>query len=124
MSLPALTAQANTIAALAAIQTAADANFIAAVDSQILTAINLGASQITAMTNSGVNLNTIFNYYSGLGYIVTFPDFQQQNGAMIPSIVQQPVNFFGYNWITYWQNAIVAWGITNPARVTVSWFQI
>lgn len=122
MSLPAATANANTQAAVTAIQTAADTNFIAAVDSQILTAINLGSYTVTAMTNQGVNLLTIFTYYTGLGYQVTFPDFLQQNGAAIPSLVQQPVNFFGYNWITFWQNSIIAFGITNPSRMTIAWF--
>lgn len=124
MSLPALTAKANTATALAALQTAADAKFIADVDAQIATAINLGSYVITAVTNANVNITTIYNYYTGLGYHLEFPDYQQQNGQALPSIIQQPQNFFGYNWVQYWLNAIGAFHIKNPARITVSWFRI
>lgn len=121
MSINANIANSNTQTTLNAIQTAADTNFIANVDSQIQTAINLGQFQITAITSNEVNISVVFNYYTNLGYNCTFPDYLQQNGQSIPSLVQQPVNFFGFNWTQFWLNAIGAFNITNPARMTISW---
>lgn len=115
-------AQDQTKVALEAIMTAEDAKFIADVDVMIQTAIKLGQSQITAITHQHVSIGTIFNYYTNLGFHCTFPDYLQQNGAQIPSLVQQPVNFFGFNWTQYWLNAIGQFHIRNPARMTVQWF--
>jgi hypothetical protein len=121
MSMPASTALTNSTTNQTAIQTAADTSFISSVDAQINTAINLGQFEITAVTNSNINISNIFNYYAGLGYYVSFPDYMQQNGAQIPSLFQQPTNFFGYNWIQYWQNYIGALSIKNPTRITIAW---
>jgi hypothetical protein len=121
MSINARIAHRQTQIALNAIQTAADKVFIASVDSQIQTAINLGLSEITAVTQPDVSINTVFNYYNNLGYLCSFPDYLQQNGQALPSIDQQPVNFFGFNWTQYWLNAIGAFHIKSPARMTVRW---
>lgn len=121
MSIDRNTANAQSQAALNARLTAGDQAFIANVDAQIQTAIKLGYFQITALTNLNVSLINVYNYYSGLGYNVAFPDYANQNGAMLPSIINQPSNFFGYNWVQYWLNAITLYNIQNPARMTIYW---
>ena len=121
MSIPASTALTNSQSALTGIQTVADNAFIAAVDSQIQTAITLGQTQVTALTAANVNITNVFNYYTNLGYNCTFPDYLQQNGNAYPTLVYQPSNYFGYNWTQFWLNSIGAFNILSPARMTVSW---
>lgn len=121
MSIDRNTANADSNTALTAIQTAADTDWIASVDSQIQTAITLGQFSVTALTNSAVNLDTVFQYYADLGYNVSFPDYANQNGNTLPSIINQPSNFFGYNWTAYWQGLLTLNIVSNPARITIAW---
>lgn len=121
MSIDRNTANAKSQAQVNVIQTIGDQEFIANVDAQIQTAIALGKFKITALSNHTVSLTTVFTYYSNLGYAVTFPDYANQNGAQLPSIIQQPANYFGYNWAAYWLNTITLYGIKNPARMTIAW---
>jgi hypothetical protein len=121
MSIDRNTAHANSHAALQARLTAGDTNFIADVDSQILSATQLGHFEITALTNLNVSIITVYTYYAGLGYNVYFPDYANQNGQTLPSIINNPSNFFGYNWVQYWLNAITLYNITNPCRMTIEW---
>jgi hypothetical protein len=121
MSIDAKRALQKTQESLNSIQTLADKVFIASADAQIKAAIQLGQTQITAVTGNQVNVSTVFNYYNNLGYLCAFPDYLQQNGQALPSIVQQPVNFFGFNWTQFWLNAIGAFHIRNPARMTIRW---
>lgn len=121
MSIDRNTANADTMIALAALTTAVDTAFIADVDSQITQAIAMSQFQVTAMTGPNVNLSTVYAYYAALGYQVSFPDYQNQNGPASPSIMSQPVNLFGYNWIKFWENAINVMGVRPPARMTIAW---
>jgi len=121
MSIDRNTANAQSQKSQNAIQTIGDTNFIAAVDTQIQTAIKLGQFAVTALTNHTVSLITVYTYYANLGYNVSFPDYANQNGAQLPSIIQQPANYFGYNWAAYWLNTITLYGIRNPARMTIAW---
>ncbi len=121
MSIDRNTANTNSTNSLNTIQANADSNFIASVDAQIQNAISLGQFEITAVTNNAVNLNYIYNYYANLGYEVYFPDYQNQNGAQLPSIIQQPQNFFGANWVAFWNGLISLNLVQNPARLTINW---
>jgi hypothetical protein len=121
MSIDRNTANANANAALTTIQTTADTNWIASVDSQIAQAISLGYFQITAITNPAVNLMNVYAYYTGLGYNVTFPDYANQNGQNLPSTIQDPTNYFGYNWVAYWQGLITLSLVQNPCRISIMW---
>lgn len=121
MSIDRNQAFANSHASLQARLTAGDSKFIEDVDSQILAATQLGHFEVTALTNLNVSIITVYTYYANLGYNVYFPDYANQNGQTLPSIINQPSNFFGYNWTSYWLNAITLYNITNPCRMTVAW---
>ena len=121
MSIDRNTAYANSQAALQARLTAGDTGFITNVDIQIAEACALGHFEITALTNLNVSIINVYTYYTNLGYNVYFPDYANQNGQTLPSIINNPSNFFGYNWVQYWLNAITLYRITNPARITVGW---
>ena len=121
MSIDRNTAFANSQAARNARLTAGDTKFIADVDGQILAATELGHFEITALTNLNVSIITVYTYYTNLGYNVYFPDYANQNGQTLPSIINNPSNFFGYNWVAYWLNAITLYNITNPCRMTIAW---
>lgn len=121
MSIDRNTAYANSQAARNARLTAGDTNFIADVDAQILAATELGHFEITSLTNLNVSIIAVYTYYTNLGYNVYFPDYANQNGQTLPSIINNPSNFFGYNWVAYWLNAITLYNITNPCRMTFSW---
>lgn len=121
MSIDRNTANANTQANVTTIQNAADANWIANVDSQINQAIAMGVFAVTAITTPQVNLLNVFQYYSNLGYSVFFPDFQNQNGGNNPSTGVQPADYFGYVWAQFWQGLILQNVVRNPARITISW---
>lgn len=122
MSINAHEAHKQSSEALYAIMTAADKVFIASVDAQIQTAIALGLFQVTAVTTPDVSINTVFQYYNNLKYLCSFPDYLQQNGMAFPTtITVQPADFFGFNWTQFWLNAIGAFHIKSPARMTVRW---
>lgn len=121
MSIDRNTAFANSQAALNARLTAGDTKFIDDVDSQITSATALGHFEITALTSLNVSIITVYTYYTNLGYNVYFPDYANQNGQTLPSIINNPSNFFGYNWVQYWLNAITLYNIVNPARMTIAW---
>lgn len=121
MSIDRNTANANSTTAFNAIQTAADTYWIANVDSQIATAITLGQFTITAMADTSVNLNTVFQYYANLGYNVSFPDFANQNGGFLPSIINQPANLFGSNWNQYWMGLLTLSLVQTPCRISIAW---
>ena len=121
MSIDRNTANANSTAALYAKLTEGDTEFIANVDVQIDEACAQGHFAITALTNLNVSIINVFTYYTNLGYNVYFPDYANQNGQTLPSIINNPSNFFGYNWSQYWLNNITRYNITNPARMTVAW---
>lgn len=121
MSIDRNTAHANSMAALDAKLLAGDAEFIANVDAQITEACAQGHFDVTALTNLNVSIISVYTYYANLGYNVYFPDYANQNGETLPSIINSPSNFLGYNWSQYWLNNITRYNITNPARMTVSW---
>jgi hypothetical protein len=121
MSIDRNTAHANSKAALDAKLQAGDTNFIADVDGQITAACAQGHFEVTALTSLNVSIINVYTYYTNLGYNVYFPDYANQNGQTLPSIINNPSNFFGYNWVQYWLRAITLYRITNPARITVGW---
>lgn len=116
MSLTQAQALAMAEAARNTISEAADNLFIANTDSCILNAINLGQSRTTVYTLHGVNIQSVFNYYVNLGYLVYFPDIQ-------PNFFVNPINLFGYQFEQYILNIIpnqVA-RVGNPLRMTLDW---
>jgi hypothetical protein len=107
-------ANAAAIAAKTALQTAADTLFIATVDVLITNTIAQGGFQITANTNKDINVQTVFSYYSNLGYQVSFPDYATW-------FESNPSNLFGPFWEAFWQYNIANLYIKNPVRMTISW---
>lgn len=121
MSINRSQANANTIKSLIALQSAADAVFIASVSSQIATADALGRNEITATTNKMMNLVNVYVYYIGLGYTVHFPDYANQHAGVWPGLYNQPADLFGWLWVEYWSNEIDLYGVKNPCRLTIQW---
>lgn len=121
MSITRAEANANSTTSQNAIMSNADTIFIANVDWQIQQAISQGQFQVTAVSNAFINLMGVYQYYANLGYNVSFPDYANQNGANLPSIIQQPTNYFGYNWTAYWAGLIQLNLVSNPARLTIQW---
>ncbi len=121
MSIDRNQANADTTTSFNAIQTAGDTTFIANVDSQIASAITLGQFTVTALADTSVNLNTVFQYYVALGYNVSFPDFANQNGGFLPSIINQPANLFGSNWNDYWMGLLTLNLVQTPCRISIAW---
>jgi len=114
-------AHASTLAALTARQGLADTVFIAAVNTQIATADILGRSEITATTNTNMNLVNIYLYYVALGYEVYFPDYANQHAGIWPGLYNQAADLFGWFWVEYWANKVNLYGVQNPCRLTLRW---
>jgi hypothetical protein len=113
-SLPAATAQTDSKTADAALVATANANFIAAVDAQIVQAIALGKFQVSATTFVNVHPRVIAQYYSNLGYWVQFPDLVQG-----PNF--QPADLFGEYWVDFWNNTLFPFFGSKPARMVIGW---
>jgi hypothetical protein len=107
-------ANADAQTALTAIQTAENTQFIANVDAQIQEAIAQGRFEVSATTSKNVDIQTVFEYYVNLGYMVWFPDYPTNLNV-------QPVELFGQYWTDYWQHILSLYPLKNPARIIVGW---
>lgn len=114
MSITRNQANTNTTAQQTAIQTAADAIFIAAADAAIANAINFGKFTTTVSTFKGVNIQTVYYYYANLGYGVSFPDVPN-------NLYANPAELFGFFLDQYYNNYIASLRLSNPLRITLYW---
>ena len=114
MSQDARSANTNTNNNVATIQTAADTQFIANVDAAILTAQGFGMYQCTLTSLAGVNLQTVYTYYTNLGYQVSFPD-------EVSNLNADPALLFGSMLDAYYYNLINNLNLQNPVRMTFDW---
>lgn len=113
MSLTKTQAELDAQAALDALVAADNALFIAAIDAQILEAIDLGHFYVSSTTWGNVDAKTIFEYYVALGYFVYFPDFPQcQNWS--------PSNLFGPFWEAFWNHTLFPRTAKNPIRLIIA----
>ena len=109
-------ANADALAALAALETAANQRFIDAADAQILEAVDQGKMFATCITfEENANPKTIFDYYAALGYKISFPDFP------LHDLSQQPAQLFGEFWINFWNNGMVPSNMKKPIRIIIGW---
>lgn len=115
MSISKSQAETDAQAAQDALEAASATNFITAADAQIQEAIDQGRFYVNCLTfDENVNPKTIFDYYTGLGYGVSFPDYPQ-------SLALQPAQLFGEFWINFWTNNMVPQVNKYPLRMLISW---
>lgn len=100
--------------ALAALQAADNAIFVANTDFQIAGAIALGLYQTAVLTWGNVDPKYAFNYYTNLGYKVILPD-------MSTTMTPNPAQLFGFFWEEFWNNQFVLLDLKNPVRMLISW---
>jgi len=117
MSTPTKTqANAASTAAQNAIETAALNQFIADIDQLIETAESEGLFKVNINMAPNVDPKAVFDYFTGLGYTVTFVN--TFNPANSPS--NNPAQLFGQFLIDFFNN----FGLRNPTtvyRVVISW---
>lgn len=107
------TANTDALADLAALQAAANANFIDQAGQAIDNAVALGQIQVFLTTFENVDIETIHNYFLGLGYIVGFPDAFTLRG--------QPAELFGESLEEFWDRNSLPPMLTNPTRILLDW---
>lgn len=108
-------AKTDAEAANTTLTSEADQRFIDAADAQIQEAIDQGLFYINCQTyDVKVNPKNIFEYYSGLGYGVSFPDYPT-------NLMLQPAQLFGEFWINFWSNSLVPTSLKTPVRFLISW---
>jgi len=89
--------------------------FIENTDLAIEAAIDQGVFFVnTSAFDKNVDPKVIFDYYTNLGYGVSFPDYPQ-------NLMLQPAQLFGEFWINYWQNNLVPAAQKYPLRFLISW---
>lgn len=110
--------QAETQADIAnnALTDAANTRFIDATDIQIQKAIAQGEFFVNCECfDPNIDPKIIFDYYTNLGYGVTFPDYPT-------NLMLQPAQLFGEFWINFWTNNLIPANVkTNPLRFLISW---
>jgi hypothetical protein len=115
MSIPRSTAQTEAQTNHDADVAAANARFIAAVDQQITDAIALGFFYVNSLSADDIDPMVVGQYYSDLGYIVSFPDFPQ-------NLILQPAELFGEFWINFWTSGMqIPTNLTKPYRFIIAW---
>lgn len=115
MSIPRTQTEIDAQAAHDALVAAANTKFIASVDLQIQEAVGLGMFWVNCITINDIDPKTIFDYYSNLGYVVSFPDFPG-------NLTINPSGLFGVNWLTFWMNGgILPSLLKKPYRFIISW---
>lgn len=113
MSLP--SENASNIAATtaqAALQTAANNEFIAEATLVIADAVKQGQFISYMYSIPGMNFQTIFAYFQGLGYII--------GNADVTLSTLGPAALFGQFWTDYWNNVTPIMP-NYPIKVFVSW---
>lgn len=103
-------------AALLAIQTAANEEFIANADAAIGEAVLQGKMQVFLSSVKGMDFQTVFTYFHDLGYTLG-PTARMLNRS-------QPAALFGQFWIDYWNNVWNTSGLDEsgqPYQIVISW---
>lgn len=103
-------------AALLAIQTAANAEFIANADSAIADAASQGKMQVFLSSVHNMDFPTVFSHYHDLGYVMG-------PTARMPSRCN-PAALFGTFWTDYWNNVWNMSGLDEngvPYQIVISW---
>lgn len=115
------TANTNAQTAKDAITLAADNQFISDAGDAILAAIAQGKFMVTLHTAKGVDVPTVHDYLTNLGYQVAYPGLGMKAGPQPfqPSGVFQPADLFGQLWIDFWNGNVPR--LDNPLRMTISW---
>lgn len=117
MSTPnASTVNATATTAQTAINSAADASWIADADAAVADAASRGMFMVRLHLTDGIDLQAIVAYYQALGYIVSAP--------LPPNVGMQPANLFGAFWQQFWTNPtffFVLNGIFIPREIYLSW---
>jgi hypothetical protein len=111
MSTPDTAAQANanSIAAMTELQTAANNEFIAQAAQAIANAEALGIYYVVLTTFKNCNIINLQNYFQGLGYLVSYPYSLIANSP-------QPVQTYE----DYGANA-VQYPLINPTKIRLDW---
>ena len=110
-------AQAATIAARIILQAQADGQFLSQAAQAITNAEDQGVYFVVLTTFENCNIRTLQAYLQSLGYVISYPEFQNPN--LSP---WNPAQLFGWAWDNYWNNnEVVDQPIRNPARMKMSW---
>lgn len=104
------TVNATTTADKAAIVAAANDQFIADADLAIASAAELGKFKVSLIPSVNVDIATIVEYYTNLGYAVGSPTYPPY----------QPAQLFGYFWVNYW-NGVRNYFSSKNTRIIISW---
>lgn len=109
-------ANASTIADLAALQSAANTQFIDQAAQVINSQISMGLFVAYVTTFENCDINALVTYFQGLGYGVFFPDQFKITGTQ-----GQPTELFGPSWEQFWANGGLPANLTNPVRLAITW---
>lgn len=110
-----ITANTNSSAALATIESAADQIFIDDATAAINQAIALGKFQASLTTGRDVNIQIVHDYFVSLGYRICYPDLNALRG----NYPVQSAGLFGAALDLFWQNGIHP--LKSPTRLILSW---
>ena len=118
MATPPTAQEANTVsqANLTALKDAANQKFINDAVTMIANAQQLGQTQIYLTTFDYCDIVYLMNYFIGLGYYITFPEYAPIEGS-------QPGELFGPSWIAYWESQLLPNNTMphNPTRMGIAW---
>lgn len=115
MSISKATANANSTVSSDAIILAANTAYIATVDQQILDAIAQGEFWVNSLSyDLNIDIQTVYNHYRDLGYIVTLPDYPTNRFL-------NPAAEFGDFWTNYWSGDLIPRDVNKPFRMVISW---
>lgn len=119
MAIPpnASTALTDTNTDLTALQAAANTYFIDQSALVISQQIAEGKFVAYVTTFLDCDIKALVDYYTGLGYKVSFPDRFVLSGAQ----GNQPAELFGQSWEEFWEDGGIFPIPTNPVRMGISW---
>lgn len=109
-------AQTASSAQQTALTNAANQSFINQFIQAQNNAIALGKSEVYLTTFEHCDITYLMNYFVGLGYYITFPEYAPVNGS-------QPGELFGPAWLAYWEEQLLPNNTKphNPTRMGIAW---
>lgn len=110
------TANAESLAAKTALQTAANSEFIDQANYAIENATAQGLYRVVLTTFLNCNVLDLQTYFIGLGYQVDYPDLLNPNLSPY-----NPAELFGECWNNYWSGGGMAAHLNNPVRIRLEW---
>jgi hypothetical protein len=111
------TAHADSKADRMALETTANAQFIAQATEAIANATTNGLFSVTLTTFMNCNIVELQNYFISLGYQVAYPDRWNN----YPSWWWGPAELFGFWWYDYWLRNGTPPFLYNPVRMKIIW---